>query len=621
MARIPDTELARLKAEVSVQRLVEGCGVVLRRQGKDLVGCCPFHEDDSPSLVVTPAKNLWHCLGACQRGGGPIDWVMTAQGVSFRHAVELLREASPSLSAIAQSRTPGPVAKSTTVKLPSLVEVDAEDQVLLDRVVGHYAEALAGHEGAQAFLTRRKIDDPDAVERFKVGFVDRTLGYRLPGVTTQAGRQVRDRLQALGVIKASRHEHFRGYVTFPVLDVEGRTGEIYGRLLGKPDPRSAPPKHLYLPGPHRGVFNIAAFTESGGTDELIVTESIIDALTLWCAGFRHVTAAYGVDGWTPEHQQAVQEHGIRRVLIAFDADAAGDSGAKNLAAELATTGVESYRVELPPDSDINEVAVGAKLPAETLGKFLRKAAWMDSLARPAPRQPATQLQPEPSVPGPEPVVEREPVVEPPGPAAVIAPGLDSPAHAVEPVEPTPIAPDDEDEPADEGAVGAVGRELVIELGARRWRVRGLEKVSSFDVLRVNLLVTRTDRPRLAENAPAGFHVDTLDLYSARARSVFVTAAAQELRFETEVVKADLGRVLLACEAKVEEVIAAAQAPAKPEIRLTSGQREAALELLRDPHLVKRIEADFGRVGMVGEVTNCLVGYLTAVSSCCRRRWR
>ena len=108
MARIPDAELARLKAEVSVQRLVEGCGVALRRQGKDYVGACPFHDDDSPSLVVTPAKNLWHCLGACARGGGPIDWVMIAQGVSFRHAVELLRESSPSLGVIAQS---SPLAK------------------------------------------------------------------------------------------------------------------------------------------------------------------------------------------------------------------------------------------------------------------------------------------------------------------------------------------------------------------------------------------------------------------------------------------------------------------------------------------------------------------------------
>lgn len=63
-------------------RLVEGVGVVLRRQGNELVGGCPLHEDSSPSLVVSTGKNLWHCLGACQAGGRPVDWVMTAQGVS-----------------------------------------------------------------------------------------------------------------------------------------------------------------------------------------------------------------------------------------------------------------------------------------------------------------------------------------------------------------------------------------------------------------------------------------------------------------------------------------------------------------------------------------------------------
>ncbi|MGD7708305.1 CHC2 zinc finger domain-containing protein [Microlunatus sp. Y2014] len=441
MARIPDAELARLKAEVSVQRLVEGCGVELRRQGKDLVGRCPFHEDDTPSLVVTPGKNLWHCLGACGRGGGPIDWVMTAQGVSFRHAVELLREASPALSTVTLThpRTggSGPASRSASAKLPALVTPDAADQELLDKTLGFYAEALATHEGAQAFLAKRKIDDPEAVEQFRVGFVDRTLGYRLPGSQTAAGRQVRKRLRGLGLIKSTRHEHFRGYLTFPVLDAEGHVGEVYGRLLGTPDSRTKPPKHLYLPGPHRGVWNVAAFAD---TDELIVCESIIDALTLWCAGFRHVTAAYGTDGWTDEHQAAVEAHGIRRVLIAFDADPAGDKGAKTLAAELATIGVESYRVELPPGQDVNEVAVGAKLPAETLGKFLRKASWMDALARPAPQtlpRPEPVVE-EPPAPEPEPVEDApEPEPEPLPAAEVVEPGLDSPAHVVDPVEPEP----------------------------------------------------------------------------------------------------------------------------------------------------------------------------------------
>ena len=91
MARIPEGEVERLKREVSLERLAAADGVELRRHGSNLLGRCPFHDDKTPSLVITPAKNLWHCMGACQAGGSVIDWVMRARSVSFRHAVEILR--------------------------------------------------------------------------------------------------------------------------------------------------------------------------------------------------------------------------------------------------------------------------------------------------------------------------------------------------------------------------------------------------------------------------------------------------------------------------------------------------------------------------------------------------
>jgi len=91
MARIPQSTLDRLKAEIDLVELVRSSGVELSRRGKDLVGICPFHEDSDPSLVVTPEKNLWHCMG-CGAGGSVIDWTMRASGISFRHAVEVLRE-------------------------------------------------------------------------------------------------------------------------------------------------------------------------------------------------------------------------------------------------------------------------------------------------------------------------------------------------------------------------------------------------------------------------------------------------------------------------------------------------------------------------------------------------
>jgi DNA primase len=142
MARIPDEELERLKAQVSVERLVEGSGVALKAAGKDLLGRCPFHEDREASLVVTPSKNLWHCFG-CQIGGGPIDWLMKAKGVSFRHAVELLREGTLAMPAVSRGRIR---------VLPPPVRLDADDQALLAQAIDYYHERLKQTPEALAYL-------------------------------------------------------------------------------------------------------------------------------------------------------------------------------------------------------------------------------------------------------------------------------------------------------------------------------------------------------------------------------------------------------------------------------------------------------------------------------------
>src|SRR5580700_9869195 len=146
MARIPEEVIERLKEEVSLQRVVELAGVELRKQGKDLVGRCPFHEDRTPSLVISPEKNLWHCLGACQAGGSVIDWTMRAEGVSFRHAVELLRDGvAPSvLEGEGRQRRRGRPrrvgVRSSVSKLPSPLPVGADDRELLERVARFYAQ-------------------------------------------------------------------------------------------------------------------------------------------------------------------------------------------------------------------------------------------------------------------------------------------------------------------------------------------------------------------------------------------------------------------------------------------------------------------------------------------------
>jgi DNA primase len=223
MARIPQGEIERLKSEVSVERLVTGSGVALRRAGKDLLGHCPFHEDREASLVVTPSKNLWHCFG-CQVGGGPIDWVMKRNGVSFRHAVELLREGVGVFAA-------KPVKETSMRALAAPVSLDADEQLTLNQAIGYYHETLKASPEALAYLKARGIDHPEAIERFRLGFANRTLGLRLPEKNRRAGALMRARLTRVGILRASGHEHFNGTLVIPILDENGNVTEVYGRRI------------------------------------------------------------------------------------------------------------------------------------------------------------------------------------------------------------------------------------------------------------------------------------------------------------------------------------------------------------------------------------------------------
>jgi DNA primase catalytic core len=207
MARIPEHEIERLKAEVSIERLAEARGIKLERRGADLFGLCPFHEDHNPSLVITPAKNLWHCLG-CGKGGSVIDWVEECHGVSFRHAIELLRANHPSLAA------PGSIVRKGTtaaVKLDAPFRIDVDDQSALNQAVDYYHRTLKQSPEALRYLQSRGLEHPEMIDHFRLGFSNRTLGYRLPEKNRKEGAEIRGQLQRLGIIRESGHEHFTAY--------------------------------------------------------------------------------------------------------------------------------------------------------------------------------------------------------------------------------------------------------------------------------------------------------------------------------------------------------------------------------------------------------------------------
>jgi len=614
MAHIPDDEKARLKREVSIQRLAEARGVELKRYGKELMGLCPFHKDTNPSLCIDPVKNVWHCKGACGKGGDVIEWVRHAEGVSFTHAVELLKRDFLPLAA----KPSGPPPKeSSTVKLPPLVERSIDDKKLLELVVRHYHETLKQTPEAQQYVVNRGLGSAEMIEQFRLGFANRTLTYRVPDKNRKQGKEQRGQLERLGILRESGHEHFNGSLVIPVFNLEGEVVEMYGRKIGRAL-RENTPLHSYLPGPMRGIWNEQALIAS---KEIILCEALIDALTFWCAGYRHVTASYGVHGFTDDHRAAFKRHGTKRIYIAYDRDDAGEQASEKLAEELMAMGIECYRVQFPKGMDANDFALKVAPATKSLGILLSKAAWLGRGQRPAvavtvsepeiieEKNAAKEKSAEP-VPAALPVVPME--QEEPAEEKIsesIEANTEAEADFSLAAEPPIVAlPTGSVVPVRDVRVEVNGEIVHVSLGERRYRILGLAKNTAPGVLRVNLMATATNA-----RGETRLHVDTLDLYAARLRAIFAKQAAKELGHKEESIERDLATLVLKLEDVQHEWIEKTLKPQEEKIEMTAEEKSAALELLRDPQLLERILADFERCGVVGEETNKLVSYLAVVS--------
>ena len=203
------------------------------------------------------------------------------------------------------------------------------------------------------------------IDRFRLGYANRTLSLHLPASNRAAGEAQRTRLKELGILRNQKpgHEHFNGSLVIPVFNLAAK----WWRCTGGRSRRTCARERrttLYLPGPHRGVWNEEALIAS---KEIILCEALIDALTFWVAGYRNVTASYGVNGFTADHRAAFERHGTERVYIAYDRDDAGDKAAAKLAEELMEMGIECFRVQFPKGQDANEYARMTTPAAKALG--------------------------------------------------------------------------------------------------------------------------------------------------------------------------------------------------------------------------------------------------------------
>ena len=556
MARIPEDELEKLKREVDLASLVRSKNIELKPHGsKDLLGQCPFHQDDKPSFVVTPSKNLFHCMG-CGEGGSVIDFVMKHDGVSFRHAAELLREQNPALFGGST------LTKTTIPKLECPLSTEADEQTLFRQVLDYYHERLKQSPAALDYLRSRGIVGEDVLKVFNIGLSDRTLGLRLPMKNRKEGAALRENLTKIGIYRESGHEHFNGCIVFPIADANGLVTEIYGRRFGK---QKSKVYHLYLPGPHSGLLNPACFA----SPEIILTESVIDALTFWCNGLRHVTCIYGTEGFNDEHLEAFKKHNTQKVYFAYDNDDAGKRAVERDASRLGSLGIDCYRIKFPAGMDANEYALKVTPATKSLAVLLQSAEWLGK------GKVSSQAVP-------------SPVINSTSTLAANVSSLNASATKGK---------------KQQLEILQQGEDYLIAVGDREYRIRGLQKNTSFDVLKINLRVMHDER----------FYLDVVDLYRSKDRNHFIVSASNETELGQDLLKRDIGKVLLALEELQEKRIKDELEPKAPEITLDEIERQEALEFLKTSKLTDRILSDFDKCGIVGEGNNLLTGYLGGVS--------
>jgi DNA primase catalytic core len=532
--------IERIKSANELSAVVAEHGIEVRKKGRVLVARCPFHEERTASFTITPAKGLYHCFG-CGAAGDVIGFLTKHDKVSFGTALDkLAQRAGLDLKALMEARqqTLRPVpAEALTRPVTTSGNGHAAAAPLLARVVEHYHKTFCERADAQEYLRQRGLVDADLLRAHRVGYADGSLLKVLP-----KDGDVRYQLVSLGVITSEGRELLGGCIVVPIPDpVSGQWTSLYGRGVKTP-------RHCYLPGPLRGVVNFQAARTS---DEVILTESILDALSFHQTGIATAIPLYGTNGFTPDHLDLLKREHVKRVILALDNDDAGRKATASLKEKLTAAGI-AVRVACFPEGikDANDLLVSRNGDTgDVFGQVLDAA------------------DPRPLAPTP--------------PAPPRAEASSSPLSETSPAAPV-----------------ASGGPLALERDGLGYSAR--VQSTLMGRLRVTVKVTRGNL----------FHVDTLDLYASRSRSEFAKRVSKVFSAEAAAVEAALLALVVEAEKKADcDVDEALAQPAA----MSDSERAEAMALLRRVDLLDQVARDIDALGYVGEETNKRLLYLVAIS--------
>jgi len=550
------SKIDRAKNAHPIDQLIESYGIQLKKKGNALMGKCPFHDDSTPSLSVSPEKGLWNCFG-CNAGGDAITWVEKIEGCDRKTAIDRLAGEEfnpvktvpskpkpspdeafmPPVEKMIPAEPPKTKAEEQAPPVPDKNEEPAKPEPkshtrieLLQEVARVFHDDFKTNKAAQRYLQGRGLNDKQLIEHFQVGYCN---GATIKKMLPESGAMV-DALRELGIINEKGNSSFYNMVVFPIADANGVIHSLYGRSIEGS-------RHHYTKGSRGAVWNGSIIK---GHSTVIVTESIIDAYSLIEMGYPNTIPVYGTNGFTADHMKLLENHAVKEVVLCLDNDAPAEQAIETILKKLKPLKINVSRLNLP---------TGIKDPNEFRSNGAEKADFQKL--------------------------------------------FDSRVSLTK----KPTAANNDD--AKGGLLSHNGNTATFMLGNIHYFVKGF-KTKNNDTMRVIVTAEHTK----SKNT----HTDRIDLYTARNRKFFAGACAQKLELQGARVEEDLLRIVGDIDS-IRQKEKAKQEEKAAQYEMTEDERIEAIAFLKRKDLVGSVVRDLEVCGYVGEDSAKLLCYFSAIS--------
>ena len=342
---IPDHLIEEIRSRNDILDTISA-NILLKKSGQNYKGLCPFHSEKTPSFVVSPEKQIYHCFG-CGAGGNIFKFIMEMEDLSFLDAIKTLAaKCGVTLPAFKPGQTN---AKSNERDVLLNINQKAQSYFILSLM-------SKGGEQAREYLNSRGLNDKKLLADYSIGWATSGWTDTLHQLQNQEKFSKND-LSRAGLIKQKEgagknnfYDRFRGRIIFPLQDIHGNLIAFAGRVIGESEPKylNSPETPLYIKGRHLFGFNRAKEAIRKQNKALIV-EGYFDQMRAHQNGIRNTVATCGT-ALTLEQANLLKNHTKRATLI-FDSDSAGQAATKKGFEVLLKQGMSVDVLSLPSGHD------------------------------------------------------------------------------------------------------------------------------------------------------------------------------------------------------------------------------------------------------------------------------